>query len=135
MSEDARFFLDEASSRFLVLTFSGATRTYIFIHVDDTFVCSTDLSEITLFHEILCKKFNAILNPNVKEYLGLKITRLPDGRAQLTQPKLLASIFKEFAAELTAVSPTAPQRPHARQDPDDTPITQKKFLHLLGAFI
>ena len=120
----------------LFVKITDNNRTYVFTHVDDTFVCSTDSNELVLFQNALREKYEITVTENVTEYLGIKMTRLPSGDVKLTQPKLLESIFDEHKEEISSMANTmAPQHLQHLQDTDSTPIDQSKYLHLLGALI
>ena len=111
-------------------------RTYVFTHVDDTFICSTDKSELIAFQEMLRLKYDITVNDDVTEYLGIKMTNQPNGDILLTQPKLLGSLLADYAVELRAIKHTlSPQHLPPMQSFDETPIEQVKYLSLLGALI
>ena len=111
-------------------------RTYVFTHVDDTFICSTDKSELIAFQDMLRLKYEITVNNDVTEYLGIKMTNQPNGDILLTQPKLLGSLLLEYSVELEAIKHTlSPQHLPPMQDFDETPIEQVKYLSLLGALI
>jgi len=118
--------------------------TYITLHVDDTFVCSTTETGMDRVSATLEKEFRITTNDNADSYLGVHLESLPDGAVKLTQPKLLQSIFDEFnPAEHTRsyrhqAIPT-PARPRSSSLGDDSsssqPIEQRTYLHLLGALM
>jgi histone deacetylase 1/2 len=111
-------------------------RTYVFTHVDDTFICSTDKAELLLFQEMLRLKYDITVNNDVTEYLGIKMTNQSNGDILLTQPKLLGSLLDTYSVELEAIKHTlSPQHLPSLQDFDETPIEQVKYLSLLGALI
>ena len=114
-------------------------RTYIWIHVDDTFVASTDPNELLEFQRVIGLKYQYTLQNDVTSYLGITITKLPNGAEQLTQPKLLSELFAEFHPELIR-NTSRVDTPHSgstEQSPDwdSTPIDRRQYLHLLGALI
>jgi len=124
------------SDQCLFTKFSGNTRTYIFTHVDDTFVCSTDPAELLIFQNALKIKYEITTNDNPDEYLGIKITKQRNGDVKLTQPKLLQSLFEEYMPQLQLLrSASAPQHLTHLQNSDSTPMNQTDYLHLLGALI
>ena len=113
-------------------------RTYIWCHVDDTFVCSTNKSELRTFQRAVASKFKITIDNDVNDYLGIAITQQGNGDVILTQPKLLQSLFTEYEDELAKYEKriaTSPQRPKEFQSTDATPIPQTEYLHLLGALI
>ena len=127
-------YIRSISDPCLFYRFEGNNRTYIWIHVDDTFVCATDPADLVRFQNCLKEKFEITVNTNVTEYLGISMTETPEG-IQLTQPKLLKSVFEEFLARVpVSRSIRTPQRAPVTL-PDTTPMSQKEYLHLLGALI
>jgi histone deacetylase 1/2 len=120
----------------LFVKISGGKRTYVFTHVDDTFVCSTDKSELIAFQDMLRLKYEITVNDDVTEYLGIKMTNQPNGDILLTQPKLLGNLLLEYKEELEAIKHTlSPQHLPAMQNFDESPIEQIVYLSLLGALI
>jgi len=115
---------------------TSKSRTYVFTHVDDTFVCSSDPSEIVKFQTALREKYEITATDNPTEYLGIKFTQLKNGDLKLTQPKLLDSLFEEYLPEIQLLPlASAPQHLPAYQNLDEKPIDQTQYLHLLGALI
>jgi Reverse transcriptase (RNA-dependent DNA polymerase) len=120
----------------LFIKINGNSRTYVFTHVDDTFVCSTDPGELLLFQQALQEIYQITVNDDVTEYLGIKMTKQANGDIKLTQPKLLQTIFDEHISEIDLLNDTlSPQRLAHLQSSDSTPIDQTDYLHLLGALI
>jgi KUP system potassium uptake protein len=120
----------------LFVKINGKDRTYVFTHVDDTFVCSTNKAELLIFQDVLRIKYEITVNTNVSEYLGVKMTNQSNGDILLTQPKLLNSLLDEYSAELDGIKDTiAPQHLPNFQDFDQSPVEQVTYLHLLGALI
>jgi hypothetical protein len=122
----------------LFIKIANGHRTYVWIHVDDTFVASTDKNELEVFQRVVGKKYQYTVQHDVESYLGIAITRLPDGTVRLTQPKLLAELFAEF--EDMIIGQRAVTTPHSGKsemspDWDSTPIERQKYLHLLGALL
>jgi KUP system potassium uptake protein len=117
----------------------GTIRTYVWTHVDDTFVCSTDESELERFSTKLREKFEITVVKDVKEYLGVAITKQPNGDVLLTQPKLLNSLLEEYKEELSAVKMKGvpvPLRVYDGSYVASTPeMNVTSYLHLLGALI
>jgi KUP system potassium uptake protein len=121
----------------LFVKVSADCRTYVWCHVDDTFVCSSKKKGLNDFISHVKSKFDITVSHNVTEYLGIKLDQLPSGAVRLTQPKLLLQLFQEFAEQLAAFKrrPTAPQRRPEHQSCDDTPMDTRIYLHLLGALL
>jgi hypothetical protein len=121
----------------LFVKVSGTCRTYVWCHVDDTFVCSSTRRGLVDFVQHVKSKFDITVSDNVTEYLGIKLEQLPSGAVRLTQPKLLHQLFDEFSSELSDFNrlPTSAQRRVENQSTDETPMEQKIYLHLLGALL
>jgi len=120
----------------LFVKITPTSRTYVFTHVDDTFVCSTDVHELTKFQNALRERYKITVNEEVNEYLGIKMTNLSNGDVKLTQPKLLSGLFEEHKDDIDYnKSVLSPQRLTHLQDNDQTPMDQTEYLHLLGALI
>ena len=114
------------------------SRTYVWIHVDDTFVASTDTKELELFQQVIGKKYKYTVQQDVESYLGIAMTRLADGTVRLTQPKLLAELFTEHDEVLrTCRKVNTPHSGSNEESPDwdSTPMDRTKYLHLLGALL
>jgi hypothetical protein len=117
---------------------TNGERTYVWIHVDDTFVASTSTAEIQEFQRIIGLRYKYTVQHDIESFLGVHITKLPDGKSvKLTQPKLLAEIFNEY---LPSEMPDTPRirAPQSSSDPDTwdpTPIQRTLYLHLLGALL
>ena len=119
----------------LFVRICGATRVFVFIHVDDTFVCATNQSDLEEFAACLRTKFEITVNLDVNEYLGIQMTKTPQG-ILLRQPKLLDSIFAEYADQLNVSKrKRTPQRAKAAQSQNLTLMERNEYLHLLGALI
>lgn len=133
---EAGGYLRTVSDPCLFVKLQGSTRTYVWTHVDDTFVCSSDVRELSIFQAHCRKVFGITVSANTDEYLGIRLADQPNGDVLLTQPKLLKSLHDEFEPQLKSiVRVSAPQRQVADQDVDDTPMQQRDYLHLLGALI
>lgn len=123
----------------LFIRLVGDVRTYIFTHVDDTFICSTDQTELDRFVEKMRLKFSITIQEEVTEYLGIKLTDQIDGSVLMTQPKLLSSLKDEYTEELSRLQtrgepvPLRIQDLHDMEESDE--MDQIDYLHLLGALI
>jgi hypothetical protein len=120
----------------LFTRFTEDSRTYVWIHVDDTFVCSTSPEELIRFQNSVKKKYKITVVENVDEYLGIKTNMLPNGDVVLTQPKLLGNILEEYADRL----PTSSRKVAAQRTPnpgsfDSTPFDSHEYRHLLGGLL
>jgi hypothetical protein len=115
---------------------SGTSRTYVWIHVDDTFVASTDPAELKEFQRVIGLKYEYTVQENPDSYLGVHLTKLPDGSVMLTQPKLLKELFDEFKPEeMRGTSAVNAPRRDNEESWDTTEIGRDKYLHLLGILI
>ena len=107
-------------------------RTYVWIHVDDTFVASTDPAELQEFQRVIGLKYQYTVQSDVTSYLGITITKLPNGAEQLTQPKLLSELFAEFHPELIRNTSRidTPHSGNTDESPgwDRTPIDRRQYL-------
>jgi hypothetical protein len=128
-----------ASDPCLFTRLTDKERTYVWCHVDDTFVCSTRKDGLLHFCDAVRKGFTITVSENVEEYLGIKMERQENGDLILTQPKLLDALLEEFAEQINALprwrGVLSPQRPIEAQATDDTPMSQEEYLHLQGALI
>jgi hypothetical protein len=112
------------------------SRTYVWIHVDDTFVCSTSPEELVRFQTSVKKKYKITVVDNVDEYLGVKTKMLANGDVLLSQPKLLGNILDEYADRLPTTSRVvAPQRTVNPDAFDYTPFDSTEYRHLLGGLL
>ena len=108
--------------------------TYVWCHVDDTFICATSKHLITEFTDYIKKAFDITIEA-ADEYLGLKLTTTEQG-CLLTQPKLLSQLEVEYQLLLAPFTrATTPQRPLDSQDSNDSPFDSTEYLHLLGSLI
>jgi hypothetical protein len=117
---------------------NNGERTYVWIHVDDTFVASTSTHELQEFQRIIGLRYKYTVQHDIESFLGVHISKLPDGKSvKLTQPKLLAELFAEYLpSEMPGTSRV--RAPQSNTDPDTwdpTPIERVMYLHLLGALI
>jgi hypothetical protein len=72
-------YLQTASDPCLFVKEGAGDRTYIWIHLDDTFVASTNTTGIKLIQEILRKEFEITVSRDVDQYLGVQMVRISDG--------------------------------------------------------
>ena len=130
----ANGFNPTASDPCLFTKFEDGHRTFVWFHVDDTFVASTLKSALLEFQEMLKTKFEITVNEEIESYLGVNMEKLSDGSIKLTQPKLLQQLFDEYEAHLLPglSRANAPQRQQTSQSTEVQPISQKEYLHLLG---
>jgi hypothetical protein len=122
----------------LFVRFEGAIRTYVWFHVDDTFVASTHRSELIRLQDAMREKFEITINDDVDNHLGVNMTYLKDGSVKLEQRKLLHQIFAEYPPEEIRKSkgiPT-PLKPRGENNEGDDSVEEKEealeYMHLLG---
>jgi hypothetical protein len=95
-------------------------RTYVWIHVDDTFVSSTHESELKRFQDLVGAVFPITANYDVNSHLGVSMVKNPDGSLTLTQPKLLQQLFEEYPSTVRRSKYPAISR---REKPNTDDIT------------
>ena len=108
----------------------NGTRTYVWTHVDDAFVSSTDKKELKLFEEIMLTKFPVTANYDVIQHLGISLSKQNDGSLKLTQPKLLAEILEQYSD--TGVPSKYPASLNPGSLEETEPIETTRYLNLLG---
>lgn len=123
----------------LFIKIEGKTRTYVWTHVDDTFVCSTHKYLLEMFVMDMKQKFDITVVEDVDEYLGIKMEYLATGDVKLTQPKLLNSLLEEHADAIGLESSRGIPSPQRVTDSflieNSEEIGRTEYLHLLGALI
>jgi hypothetical protein len=123
----------------LFIKLEGRTRTYVWTHVDDTFVCSTHQYLLELFVRDMREKFEITVINEVEEYLGIKMDYMANGDVKLTQPKLLGALLDEHSVELESMSMRGIPSPQRDQDTfkieSSAEMGRTEYLHLLGALI
>jgi hypothetical protein len=68
-------YLRTTSYPCLFVKLDGPRRTYVWCHVDDTFVCCTKKGDLKIFQDCVAKKFKI----RVREYLGIQMDSLASG--------------------------------------------------------
>lgn len=121
----------------LFVRLNNEDRTYIWIHVDDTFVASTNTFELERLQQVLKKKYEITVDLDVSSYLGIHIEKTSGGDRLLSQPKLLNDLFEEFKPwDLVGTSRVqAPMRMESSQCKDPTKVSARVYLHLLGILL
>jgi hypothetical protein len=94
-------------------------RTYICIHVDDTFIFSNAQIHIDRVLQTIQNKFTITTNQEADSYLGIFLKKLPEG-VQLLQPKLIDTIIQNYQSQI--------------QHPPTT-VTTKDYQKLLGTLM
>jgi len=118
---------------FMSLDERRGMRTYIWFHVDDTFIASTHPEEIDKFKTCLMSKFNITSsNTEVSGHLGINYEHLTSGAIKLSQQKLLGEIFKEYPPSGKILQQPFRPKPRTKNPTVDEPVEQREYLHLLG---
>ena len=130
-------YTKSANDPCLFLRFHENERTYIWIHVDDTFVASTSSAELLRLKTVLEKKYEITFNEDANSFLGIHIEKLPNGDCRLSQPKLLKTLFDEFKPwDLSGTSKAqSPMRLDGSREKDSTELSSRVYLHLLGILL
>jgi hypothetical protein len=112
-------------------------RTYIWIHVDDTFVASTNSAELVRLQNILRSKYEITFNADVSSFLGIHIEKTPNGDCRLSQPKLLKELFDEFKPWTLqgTIRAQSPMRLEGSRSKDSKEMPSRVYLHLLGILL
>ena len=95
-------------------------RTYVWIHVDDTFVSSTHREELKRFGDSIGSVFPITANMDVTSHLGISLEKNEDGSITLTQKKLLQQLFDEYPLLARRSKYPATLRRGIKIDMDDT---------------
>ena len=66
---------------------------FIWIHVDDTYVCANTQRVVDEFFVNMQLKFEITIKDEVDSYIGIKREKLSNGDLKLSQPKLLKKLF------------------------------------------
>jgi histone deacetylase 1/2 len=135
-------YLSTASDPCLFVKFSGHETTYVWFHVDDTFIASTTRKGIDDFAEVLRYKFQITMTDTDNHYLGINMKKLADGSTKLEQSKLLNQIFDEYPPEELRVSKGIPVpmrsievtsiADDALDESEEYEERVNEYLHLLG---
>jgi len=127
-------YVRSVSDPCLFIKVNDESRTYIWIHVDDTFIVSTSQEQIDLFFELLNARWKVTWDEDISSYLGINFENLgPEGGVRLTQPKLLNSIFEEFGEAASKHHASAPMRLNKPVIKDSPRVNATDYLHLLGS--
>ena len=70
--------------------------TVFMVYTDDGIFCGPNEEEIATCMSDLGKRFDITDEGDIDEYLGVKVTRAPDGSITLTQPHLIDSIIADL---------------------------------------
>jgi len=112
----------------------GDDTTFIMIHVDDTFIFTSLKKNLQRFLSEMSKHFPMTLDEEANSFLGMDLKHNSDGSVELSQPKLINKLLKEFPARAGKRKATAthPYGPVGRDYDDATPIPTTSYMRLLG---
>lgn len=120
----------------LFYKWNGARVIYLWIHVDDTYVCATDRNMLDELVEVLKSKFELTITDKVESYVGIKTELLVNGDRKLSQPKLLKKMFTTWGINERNkdLYPTK-QSVSEKLIKESRKIDRIKYLTLLGGLI
>ena len=123
---------------FIYIDGAKGIRTYVWIHVDDTFVSSTHEDELQRFQNLIGTTFPITANYDVNSHLGVSMTKNADGSLTLSQPKLLQQLFDEYPSPNLKSKYPATNRRETTIEIDDYIMSEEelqnssKYMRLLG---
>jgi histone deacetylase 1/2 len=77
----------------------------LLIYCDDTLLMGPSPEELDDVFKLLDKTFTVSDEGTISDYLGIKVTTLPDGRMSFTQPQLIDSIITDCGLEKPNAKP------------------------------
>jgi hypothetical protein len=94
--------------------------TMFMVYTDDGIFCGPDKEEIDQCMQELGKRFDITNEGDIDEYLGVKVTRMPDRTISLAQPHLIDSIIADlgFKENTKGKDTPAPSTANINQDLD-----------------
>ncbi len=92
----------------------------LLIYVDDTIICSKTKIEADNLISELHKKFKIQEVGDLKDFLGVQVTKLPEGGMLLNQPHLIDSILEELGFH---------KNPNSAPKTKSTPVQTKDVPH------
>lgn len=106
------------------------------IYVDDFLVASTHQYLIDELEAYLSLKYVVNISPYA-DYLGLHITKQPDGSMTFTRPFMLEKIFKKFLKRIPTSEVQSPisETYTLHLDPESPRVDKIEYLGLLGSII
>lgn len=109
-------------------------KIYIWIHVDDSYVCGSSQKLLTEFVDVVQLKYQVTIKDTVENYIGVHLETLANGSVKRSQPKLLADLInKHDVRELSVVKSPAPYA--GTKQKDNTPFSSTEYLRLLGSLL
>jgi hypothetical protein len=104
----------------------------LLIYCDDTLMLGPSASELDEAFQLLDKTFTVSDEGTISDYLGIKVTTLPDGRLSLTQPQLIDSIISDCGLDKPNAKPRetpALSTRIVRRDEDGEPWPDEKWKY------
>jgi hypothetical protein len=116
----------------------GEEKTFICIHVDDSFVFSNKKEYIDKLRDLVTETMQVTVEHNSNSFLGINFEQLVDGSVKLTQPKLVKKVLSKYKMNSKKKSknnyPFAPER--REDDPrKNTPSDPEEYQSLLGILL
>ena len=114
--------------------FYRGTTTFM-IYTDDGIFCGPDEKEIEKCMKDLSEQFDITDEGDIDEYLGVKVTKLPDGTITLTQPHLIDSIIADlgFKENTKGKATPAPSTASINRDLDGPPHAESwEYRSVIG---
>jgi len=81
------------------------------------------------------KSFPLTSNYDIRQHLGISITKGPDGTIKLTQPKLLLELFDEYPTDNRSKYPASTYKTKDDDEDNETKVDEElrtEYLHILG---
>ena len=117
---------------FYRLTLDGPI--WIWIHVDDTYVCTNNAFQTREFVQAVQSQYEVTVTDNIDSYIGIDYTPLPDGSVKLDQLKLLDDTCRSYGIEDCPSVKTPVAYPSA-VPPNETLFNVTIYLSLLGVLL
>jgi hypothetical protein len=118
----------------LFFRFEDEDRVYVWIHVDDTFVCASKHDMLSQFVERVETRYAVTKKESVENYVGVHYEKMDDGSVKLTQPKILDDLFVKHSITDRPSVKTPGSYP-SNKPRDETPFDSTEFLGLLGSLL
>ena len=109
---------------------------YIWIHVDDTYVCGNTQRVVDEFFTNMQLKFEITIKDEVDSYIGIKREKLSNGDLKLSQPKLLKKLFEVWGVN-ESNKDLYPSKQYISEKLllEREPVDRIMYLTLLGGLI
>jgi hypothetical protein len=97
----------------------GEEKTFICIHVDDSYVLSNKREYIDKLKNFVTETMPIKVEHNANSFLGINFEQLPDGSVKLTQPKLVKKVLSKY--KMNSKKKTKNNYPFAPERREDYP--------------